>query len=164
MADSSQEFRRSVSAGMRGPLALIPASRSRGTARPPYVIDDQSAVRLPGNATVITPALAEADLPPSGKSFYKDFERKHSRPPNRFAIFAYEATGLAVEAVERAGKGQISMRSVTGAAFGIHNRHGTIGHYDILPNGQSTLYVFATRHLRDDDIPEIPADLIEVQP
>jgi ABC-type branched-subunit amino acid transport system substrate-binding protein len=108
----------------------------------------------------VTAALSEHSYPPVGSAFFKKFERQYERAPDRWAIYAYEATGLIVDAIARANaEGKDPTRSaVAKAALAIGNRFGPVGHYDILPSGQSTLYIFQARGA---GAPDPPASLFE---
>lgn len=97
--------------------------------------------------TLVTPALAPAGYPRGGEKFFNWFEDAYERQPDRWAVWAYEAAGLAMNAITDAGEtgDPVTRDSVREAAFGITNRFGPVGHYDILPDGSTTLYAFAIR-------------------
>ncbi len=98
---------------------------------------------------LMTPALAYDDLPPAGRAFYDAFEEQHGHTPDRWAIFAYEAAGLVLQAIEDAqdGSGQVTRETVRDATFAVENRFGPVGRYDVLPDGRTTLGTFAVREL-----------------
>lgn len=101
-----------------------------------------------GNTGIlITPALAYDDLPPSGQRFIEQFEEESGHDPDRFAIFAYDAAGLALEAIDKAGLGRVTPATVNGAAFAVRNRFGPTGHYDVRPDGSTSLFTFGARYL-----------------
>ncbi|MBI4897225.1 MAG: hypothetical protein HY827_02535 [Actinobacteria bacterium] len=103
--------------------------------------DPSTAVNL------VTPAMASRDYPHSGKRFAKAFSDFHGREPDRFAIYGYEATGLALNAATDAGEsdGTVTRAATLKAALALRNRFGPVGHYDVLPGGQTTLYMFGIR-------------------
>lgn len=110
----------------------------------------------------VTAALSEHNYPPAGSAFYRKFEEKFGRAPDRWAIYAYEAVGLIVDAInklEQDGKA-VTQAAVANQALNIKNRFGPVGHYDILPSGQSTLYTF---QVRGPGAPEGSAALLEAQ-
>jgi hypothetical protein len=141
-------------------------------ARPPvvgagspkgFVQADDPANPSPQNPhTLITAGMTNDAYPPAGERFYKTFAKQYGHQPDRFAIYAYEATGLVLDAIERvevAGKTP-TRASVTAQAFTIKDRFGPVGHYDVLPSGRTTLYIFQAR---GGDAPTGPASLIEAQ-
>lgn len=109
----------------------------------------------------VTAALAQHSYPPAGSVFFKKFQEQYGHAPDRWAIYAYEAAGLIADAIRRLDKQGIpvSQRTVRNEALRVRNRYGAIGHYDILPSGQTTDYVFQARGPGTD--PEDPATLIE---
>lgn len=112
--------------------------------------------------TYVTPALSEENYPPAGKRFFDSFIEEYGRAPDRFAIYAYEAVGLVVDAINRledAGE-PVSPSNVQRSAFSIKNRFSPVGHYDVLPNGTTTLFVFQAC---GKDAPPPESALIEVR-
>ncbi|MBJ7353422.1 MAG: hypothetical protein JHC98_01225 [Thermoleophilaceae bacterium] len=97
--------------------------------------------------TYVTPALSSDNYPPAGRDFFEKFERKYGRAPDRYAIYGYEAVGLIVDAITRLEKAgdAVTQASVAKSALAIRNRFSPVGHYDVLPSGQTTLYVFQAR-------------------
>ncbi len=112
-----------------------------------YLLDDINQSDPTSAAGLVTPAMASRDYPHSGKRFAKAFKDFHAREPDRFAIYGYEAAGLALNAITDAGEtGDAVTRVATlKAALALRNRFGPVGHYDVLPNGQTTLYMFGIR-------------------
>lgn len=113
-----------------------------------FIADDINTSDPPAAGRLVTPALASRDFPHSGKRFAKAFNDFFGREPDRFAIFGYEAIGLALNAITDAGEqGEpITRASTEDALFALRNRFGPVGHYDVLPDGQTTLYTFGIRH------------------
>lgn len=108
----------------------------------------------------VTAALAEGSYPPAGEDFFDKFNEAYGRAPDRYAIYGYEAVGLIVDALNRleeAGE-PVTQRALAGSALSIRNRFSPVGHYDVLPSGQTTLYVFQGRGKR---APEGPASIVE---
>lgn len=112
--------------------------------------------------TYVTPALTKENYPPAGHRFFDAFIKQYGRTPDRFAIFAYEAVGLVVDAIQRLEKADeaITPDSVQRSAFSITNRFSPVGHYDVLPNGSTTNYIFQAR---GKDAPPPESALIEVR-
>jgi ABC-type branched-subunit amino acid transport system substrate-binding protein len=136
-------------------VTLLPSTEAGVNARAQYeaatgksgaAVDTPLVAGTP-KGVYVTPALAADQYPPSGQEFYEDFEDKFGRAPDRYAINAYDAVGLIIDAlvrVEEAGD-EVTPASVGQAAFKTRNRFGPVGHYDILPSGQSTLHIFQAR-------------------
>jgi ABC-type branched-subunit amino acid transport system substrate-binding protein len=103
----------------------------------------------PGTPTgkYVTPGLSAQNFPPAGREFFEKFEKKYGRAPDRYAIYGYEAVGLIVDALTRLEKTHefVDQTSLAKSALEIRNRYSPVGHYDVLPSGQSTLYVFQVR-------------------
>lgn len=123
--------------------------------------DDPTTPGTPSGAYV-TPALAPDSYPPSGKRFFESFKDDYGHEPDRYAIYGYEAAGLIVDAIQRAEENDaaFSAEKVRKDAFSIKNRFGPTGHYDVLPDGSTTHYIFEAR---GEDAPPQDASLIEVQ-
>jgi hypothetical protein len=116
----------------------------------------------PGTPTgqYVTAGMSAHSYPPAGSDFFKKFVDKYGHAPDRYAIYAYEAVGLIVDAIDRleaAGK-PVTQQSVAESALSIRNRYSPVGHYDLLPSGQSTLYLFQAR---GGEAPTGQASLIE---
>lgn len=96
----------------------------------------------------VTAGLSAENYPPAGTEFFKKYnEAFYGSAPDRFAIYGYEAVGLIVDALtrlEEAGA-PITQSSVAESALSIRDRFSPVGHYDVLPSGQTTLYVFQVR-------------------
>lgn len=123
-------------------------------------VDSPSLAGTP-RGRYVTAALARPGYPPAGGAFFQKFEDKYGRAPDRWAIYAYEAVGLIADAIRRLEQVGVpaSPRTVAAQALKIRNRYGAIGHYDVLPSGQTTDYIFQARGPGTD--PEDPATLIE---
>lgn len=143
----------------RAALASYKASGSTGAAG--AAVDSPEKAGTP-SGQYVTAALSQHNYPPAGSKFFEKFNEKYGRAPDRWAIYGYEAVGLIVDAIARLDKLglRIDQQSVAQQALRIRNRFGPVGHYDILPSGQTTLYVFQSRGA---GAPDGPASLIEAQ-
>lgn len=133
------------------PLALgESAARSyvaSGVTGATGVVADSAVDAGTPSGQYVTPGLSADNYPPAGTEFFEKFEEKYGRAPDRFAIYAYEAIGLTVDALTRLEKSgePVTQQSLTRSAFSIRDRFSPVGHYDVLPSGQTTLYVFQAR-------------------
>lgn len=126
------------------------------------VVADNPAVPGVPQFTYVSPALSRDNYPPAGVRFFDAFNKEYGRVPDRFAIFAYEAVGLVIDAIRRLEDDDeaVTPDSVQRSAFEIKDRFSPIGHYDVLPSGATTLYVFQAR---GKDAPPPESALIEVR-
>lgn len=122
-------------------------------------IDDPLVPGTP-KGRYVTAALSAHSYPPAGTAFFKKFDEQYDRAPDRWAIYGYEAVGLVVDAMTRAEDAglPITQKNVAQQALAIRNRYSPLGHYDVLPSGQTTLYIFQARGRGTSDG---PASLIE---
>lgn len=96
----------------------------------------------------VTAGLSAENYPPAGTEFFEKFnDAFYGTTPDRYAIYGYEAVGLIVDALtrlEEAGT-PVTRSSVAESALSIRNRFSPVGHYDVLPSGQTTLYLFQAK-------------------
>lgn len=96
----------------------------------------------------VTAALSAGNYPPAGTEFFEKFNDEfYGSTPDRYAIYGYEAIGLIVDALTRLEKAgaPVTQSSLAESALSIRDRFSPVGHYDVLPSGQTTLYVFQAR-------------------
>lgn len=127
-----------------------------------FIVADNPMVPGVPQFTYVSPALSRDNYPPAGLRFFDAFIKEYDRVPDRFAIFAYEAVGLVVDAIRRLEDADeaVTPDSVQRSAFAIKDRFSPVGHYDVLPSGATTLYVFQAR---GKDSPPPESALIEVR-
>lgn len=108
----------------------------------------------------VTPALSADNYPPAGSNFFSKFNDEFDRAPDRYAIYGYEAVGLIVDGLTRLEKSgePVTQSSLAESTLSIRDRFSPVGHYDVLPSGQTTLFVFQAR---GKDAPPGQAALIE---
>lgn len=108
----------------------------------------------------VTAALSAHEYPPPGSAFFNKYEEKFGKAPDRWSIYAYEAVGLVIDAITRLREKGVpaTQRTVAAEALSIKDRYGPVGHYDVLPSGQTTLYTFQARGA---GAPDGPASVIE---
>lgn len=146
------------------PLALGEAATrsyaASGVTGATGAVADSSVDAGTPNGQYVTPGLSADNYPPAGREFFEKFEEKYGRAPDRFAIYAYEAIGLTVDALTRLEESgePVTQKSFAESALSIRDRFSPVGHYDVLPSGQTTLYVFQAR---GKDAPLGDAALIE---
>jgi ABC-type branched-subunit amino acid transport system substrate-binding protein len=158
VARSGMKLLSTFQASVGGKASVVGAGSRSGFVQ----ADDPANPSPPNPHTLVTAGMTADSYPPAGERFYKTFAQQFGHEPDRFAIYAYEATGFVLDAIERVEQaGAAATRaSVTGQAFKITDRFGPVGHYDVLPSGRTTLYIFQAR---GGDAPTGPASLIEAQ-
>ena len=88
----------------------------------------------------ITVATLEPKLyPPAAQEFFKEFEAKHGKTPEPYAIYGYEAASIVIEAITNAGENGNDRAAVVEEFFKIENRDSVLGTYSIDENGDTTL-------------------------
>lgn len=105
--------------------------------------------------TLTMAALGPGASPPPGKAFWSAYQARYG-DPEPYAIFGYEAMGLMLSAIAQATDNgtQPAVRSaVRKAIFATRDRHGAVGTYGILRDGDTTLrrygaYRIVNGHLR----------------
>jgi hypothetical protein len=155
-----------------GTISLLPSTAMGIGARRQYIASGLPRSRrvaldrpdIPGtpSSTYVTPALSADAYPPAGQRFFRQFVDEQGHAPDRYAIFAYEAVSLIVDAiqqVEESGR-QVSPERVEQQALAIRDRFGPIGHYDVLADGSITQYIFQAR---GEPSPPPEAALIETR-
>jgi len=87
--------------------------------------------------TLTVPALGRDDYGPLGARFYEDYEREYDdASPEVYAIYAYEAMSLLLDAIERSGSGK--RQDIVTALRTTRSRDSALGKYSIDSNGDTT--------------------------
>jgi branched-chain amino acid transport system substrate-binding protein len=82
--------------------------------------------------------LDPSAYPPAGKEFFQTYTQKYGESkPDPYAIYGYEAMGLALDAIKRSGTGERA--DVLKALFATRDRDSVLGQYSIDQNGDTTL-------------------------
>ena len=93
--------------------------------------------RASRSRTFITnPTLHPFAYPQGGKDFFNRFEARYGKGPEPYAIYAYEAMALALDALARGGN---TGRGAIAAFFATRDRASLLGTYSIDENGDTTL-------------------------
>jgi branched-chain amino acid transport system substrate-binding protein len=100
-------------------------------------------------ATYVTaPARKPGTYPAAGQRFLDEFHRRFGRPPQPYAIYGYEAMSAILDSIRRSSSGHANRAEVTGAFFGIRNRHSALGIYSIDRNGDTSLPYYGGYRVR----------------
>lgn len=96
---------------------------------------------LEGLTYITFPGLPANQLQGKGKDFYEAYKAKYRSEPEAYAVYGYEATKAAIEAIRRAGKKDRA--AVLEAASGIKDFDGALGRWSFDTNGDTTLRVMS---------------------
>jgi branched-chain amino acid transport system substrate-binding protein len=100
---------------------------------------------------VTAPTLSPDEYPAAGKEFFKAFTQKYGvSNPDPYAIYGYEAMGLALDAIKRSGDG--SRPNILKAIFATKNRESPLGTYSIDKNGDTTLTDYGVYQIKNGEL------------
>jgi branched-chain amino acid transport system substrate-binding protein len=80
-----------------------------------------------------------SQLPPAGERFVRAFRRRYAHQPGRYAAYGYEAMGVVLDSIRRAGDQGDSRDAVVDAFFDTEDRDSVLGTYSIDEVGNTTL-------------------------
>jgi branched-chain amino acid transport system substrate-binding protein len=92
------------------------------------------------------------DYPPEGQKFFKDFKAKYGKTPEPYAIYGYEAMGLLIDAMKRAGADCANRQKVIDQVFATKGRKSLLGTYSIDKDGDSTINDFGRYTVRNGNL------------
>lgn len=115
-------------------------------ADPRTGIPKSMASRVLGTA----PAIAPESLGARGRAFLRRFEREYDGgAPDPYAVYAFEAMNIVLDAIERAGDQGNSRSRVIEEAFDTKVFNGLLGEYEIDDKGDTTLTDYGVYRIRD---------------
>ena len=83
--------------------------------------------------------LAPEEYPAEGKKFFEDYEKAYGKDPEPYAIYGFEAMGVVLDAIQRAGAKGNDRQAVIDQFFQTKGRASVLGTYDIDQNGDTSL-------------------------
>jgi branched-chain amino acid transport system substrate-binding protein len=108
-------------------------------------------------AVYATVAGAPFDLlPEAGKTFYADYEAKFGAKPEPYAIYAYEAAGVVLNAIEQVCANDRA--AILDAMFNTTDYEGVLGTWSFDDNGDTTLISMVGYVVENGAFVEVPAD------
>jgi len=117
----------------------LPATLIHGSTGTVMGSDALLGVRSAPGILVTSAAQDPAQLPPTGERFVRAFRRRYAREPGRYAAYGYEAMGVVLDSIRRAGDQGDSRDAVVDAFFDTQNRDSVLGTYSIDEVGNTTL-------------------------
>jgi branched-chain amino acid transport system substrate-binding protein len=103
----------------------------------------------------VPPALLDGP----GRAFYRRYVERFSLEPECYAASAYDATGVILQAIERAGR--LDRAAITEAAFATRDFDGLLGRWSFDANGDIDLRRATRLTVRDHDFE--PLKVLEVE-
>jgi branched-chain amino acid transport system substrate-binding protein len=102
--------------------------------------------------TKVTIATLSPDqYPPEGRKFFDDYTRRYGeKHPDPYAIYGYEAMGLALDAIKRSKTGE--RPDVVKALFATKDRQSVLGTYSIDANGDTSLSDYGVYSIKDGNL------------
>jgi branched-chain amino acid transport system substrate-binding protein len=97
---------------------------------------------------VTVPTLDPGEYPPEGQKFFADFKAKYGNDPQPYAIYGYEAMGVALQAIKAAGDQGNDRQAVIEAAFQIKDRKSVLGTFSFDENGDTTLTDYGSSRIK----------------
>jgi branched-chain amino acid transport system substrate-binding protein len=94
---------------------------------------------IAGRTRITVATLAPEEYPPEGKKFFEDYEKAYGEDPEPYAIYGFEAMGVILDAIKRAGAKGNDRQAVIDAFFQTKGRASVLGTYDIDQNGDTSL-------------------------
>jgi branched-chain amino acid transport system substrate-binding protein len=97
---------------------------------------------------ITTPLLPLSLYPPPAQRVLGEYRLRFHRPAGPYALYGYEAMSAVLLAIRRAGRHGDDRETVIHKFFAIRNRNSVLGHYSVLPNGETTFSRYAVDRVR----------------
>jgi branched-chain amino acid transport system substrate-binding protein len=110
-------------------------------------IDSAGAANLEGRCFVTFGGLPPEKLEGKGREFVERYRQKHGELPEAYAVYGYEAAGVALRAIRDAGTKD--RRAIADAALGIRDFDGALGHWGFDANGDTTMRTLTVSGVKD---------------
>jgi len=129
----------------------------KATFMGPDGMDSSDTAKIGGKAVVgmyYTSASAPASLQPRGKDFVKDYQAKFGKAPEPYAAESYDATVVALKAIESAAKaagGKVPTREAVSAAVRTVKLDGITGHIELDGKGDRKKASYFVLQVGSDD-------------
>jgi branched-chain amino acid transport system substrate-binding protein len=102
---------------------------------------EPQTLRAMESAAFLATSAAEdpSQLPGSGQGFVRAFSSRYHREPGRYAAYGYEAMGVVLDSIRRAGDSGDQRDAVVDAFFDTTDRRSILGTYSVDEVGNTTL-------------------------
>ena len=99
--------------------------------------------------------IPQADYPPAGQKFYKDFQAKYDQKVIQpYAIYGFEAMDVILDSMERAGDACNDRQAVLDEFFSTEDKEGVTGTYDIDDDGDVNVSQFGRYRIENGELNE----------
>jgi branched-chain amino acid transport system substrate-binding protein len=110
-------------------------------------IEAAGPANLEGRCFVTFGGLPPEKLTGKGMAFVEHYRARYGEMPEAYAVYGYEAAGVALRAVRDAGVKD--RRTITDAALAIRDYDGALGRWGFDANGDTTLRTLTVSTVRD---------------
>ncbi|NBU40270.1 MAG: branched-chain amino acid ABC transporter substrate-binding protein [Planctomycetia bacterium] len=110
-------------------------------------IEAAGPANLEGRCFVTFGGLPPEKLTGKGRAFVEHYRSRYGEMPEAYAVYGYEAAGVALRAVRDAGVKD--RRTITDAALAIRDYDGALGRWGFDANGDTTLRTLTVSTVRD---------------
>jgi branched-chain amino acid transport system substrate-binding protein len=120
----------------------------------PDGLDAPAFARLAGPAAVgayYTTTVGPAAVLPGARPFVEDFQRRFGRAPGPYAAEAYDATAIALKAIESAARGAVPSREAVAAAVRRTKHQGVTGEIEFDGRGDRRKALYVVRQVASQD-------------
>jgi branched-chain amino acid transport system substrate-binding protein len=100
-------------------------------------IDSAGAANLEGRCFVTFGGLPPEKLTGKGQAFVERYRKKYGELPEAYAVYGYEATCVALQAIREVGAKE--RRAITDRALAIRDFDGALGRWGFDANGDTTM-------------------------
>jgi branched-chain amino acid transport system substrate-binding protein len=119
-------------------LPSVPIFSDDGTAEAPFTRHVASSVRA--RVHITNPSTPDSARGSAAIAFATRYRTRYHSAPEPYAIFAYEAMAVTLDAIDRAAaQGAFTRDGVVAAFFATHDRDSVLGRYSIDADGDTTL-------------------------
>jgi branched-chain amino acid transport system substrate-binding protein len=122
-------------------LRSVPVFGDDGVAEAAFTRHVARSVRARVHLT--DPSVPDAARGAAAVAFASRYRARYHTTPEPYAIFAYEAMAVTLDAIDRAAaQGAATRDGVVAAFFATHDRDSVLGRYSIDPSGDTTLAAY----------------------
>jgi branched-chain amino acid transport system substrate-binding protein len=110
-------------------------------------IESAGAANLEGRCFVTFGGLPPEKLVGKGSEFVARYRERYGELPEAYAVYGYEAMGVALRAIRDAGKKD--RRAIADAALALRDYDGALGSWSFDANGDTTMRTLTVSGVRD---------------
>lgn len=126
------------------PTLLLLGTSDMAESAFPAQIDAGAARRT----YLTSPVLAPSRYPKSAQRVLSRYRALYGERPTSYVLYGYEAMGMVLSAIRRAGPLGNDRSAVISALLHLHDRESVLGRYSVLPSGETTITRYAVDRVR----------------